>query len=640
MKPFWKAASVLLSFKPQLLLACAATLISAASLGAGLGMTRSVFQLLLKEKRSTGELIQDQIAQFGFPEAGRVVVKIVPADPFWAFVSVIGFIFFLAVLGSVARFGHELATASAVLKATARWRERIFKRLVRAPILSITQIGKSSLISRIISDCAVLSSGFTAILGKGLGDLCQAAAAVTVAALVDWRITLTALVSAPGMMLLVRRFGSSIRRHSHRVLHEHARLLHSADEALRGLQVVKLQQAEAWEKERFGTVNRDLLREEHSLNRLKSLSSPLVEIVTIFFVSLSFCAAAWQIFRQGVDPSSFMTALLALAVAGQSIKPLTKLANKIEETGAAAERLLDLMRLPVEEDAHTSAAPFIQRHKKSIQFHQVGFTYPGHHRAALRDISFEVSFGSFVALVGANGAGKSTLVSLLPRIFDVGSGRILVDGIDIRDVGLSTLRRLIAFVPQDPVLFQGSVAENIAYGSSKIDLQAIESAARMAQAHEFISHLPQGYQTQLGELGWGISGGQKQRIAIARAILRNPSILILDEATNQIDTESEEQIQKALQFLRGRCTVFAIAHRLSTVVNADFILVLSQGEIADIGSHAELIRRCAIYSELVRIQLSPGSRNYSELTGSGGFALKQYELKNRVLPRVIRPELS
>jgi len=313
--------------------------------------------------------------------------------------------------------------------------------------------------------------------------------------------------------------------------------------------------------------------------------------------------------------------LASLGLAAAQLKPLTGLLNDIQAASAAASRLDQLMG-QAEEDGHSPGLPRLERPSRSITFENVALTYPGASRPAVDGVSLEIRHGMTVAFVGPNGCGKTSLLSLIPRLFDPDAGRVLVDGTDIRTVGVRSLRRHIGVVTQDTVLFKGSIVGNIAYGAENATDERIRDAARRARAEEFILAKPGGYDFEVGEQGSGLSGGQKQRLAIARAILRDPAILILDEATSMIDAESEARIAEAIaefvgsggqagQGQGGRTrTCLIVAHRLSTVVSADLIVVMSEGRIIDQGNHRDLLSRCAIYQSLVRNQLGGGSGDF------------------------------
>ena len=315
--------------------------------------------------------------------------------------------------------------------------------------------------------------------------------------------------------------------------------------------------------------------------------------------------AAHLIFSKDQSPQLFMMALIALGAAANSLKPLATINNQINEGRAAAARLFELLAFaaePTGPDARHDL-PLLARHDRSIVFNDVTFRYTRQPQLTLDHLSLTVEHGQTVAIVGPNGSGKTTLVSLVPRLIEPQAGHVLIDGTDIARVRLSSLRRQISVVTQQTVLFEGTIADNIAYGRRFVSRQKVEAAAKAAFADEFIGQLPDGYDTVLSEQGEGLSGGQRQRIAIARAVLRDPAILILDEATSQIDTESERKINQALRGFRHGRTVFVIAHRLSTIIDADHIVVLDAGRIIDQGSHDQLLTRCRLYQSLTHAQL-------------------------------------
>jgi ABC-type multidrug transport system fused ATPase/permease subunit len=318
-------------------------------------------------------------------------------------------------------------------------------------------------------------------------------------------------------------------------------------------------------------------------------------------MALAFLAAS-QILAGRMKFDDFLMALASLGVAGGSLKPLTGLLNDIQAASAPAERILEIVTIPAE-GVRERELPTLPRHHASIEFEGVRFRYEGADRDALRGVDLRIAHGEFIAIVGPNGCGKTTLASLLMRLFDPSEGSVRIDGADVRGISLSSLRRQIGVVPQEPLLLRASIRENVALGLDDVSDAAVTSALQLAHAQDFIERLPQGVETVLGEGGSGLSGGQRQRLAIARALLRDPSVLILDEATSQIDAESEAQISEAIDAFRANRTVIAIAHRLSTVRSADRIVVMDDGAVLDAGPHAELIERCGLYRRLVQTQL-------------------------------------
>ncbi|HWU37894.1 MAG TPA: ABC transporter ATP-binding protein, partial [Candidatus Acidoferrum sp.] len=371
-----------------------------------------------------------------------------------------------------------------------------------------------------------------------------------------------------------------------------------------GIRIVQAFGMEAYERRRFREKNRELFQAIMRIVRVDALSTPVMEILEALGIVVAVWLGGWLVVHGELTPGAFMGFLGALASLYVPIKRLSAVNNNIQRGMAGVNRVFEVLdQRP--EVADRDGARVLSPVKETATFEHVSFAYePG--RCILRDIHFQAKMGEIVAIVGASGVGKSTLVNLLPRFFDPTEGRVLLDGVDLREVTLASLRAQIGMVTQDTILFDDTVANNIAYGLSArgaMDPARIQEVARLANADEFIRELPDGYGTRIGEKGVRLSGGQKQRIAIARALLRDPPILILDEATSALDAEAESLVQEALERLMRNRTTFIIAHRLSTVIQADRIVVLQDGRQAEMGTHPGLMAARGPYFRLYQNQL-------------------------------------
>ena len=613
---FWKTTAELLRYKKQLAVAFGGALVSAACFGAGLGMLLPVFTLFFDTELADGEhplkklidgaLVKDDAYAWQIDLAAWLNAQ-VPDDIFKSFLVIMGIIATFTVVGSVGRYIHQLVSITVTQQVAVAWRDRLFRKLVDAPISFFLGQNASDHASRAMFDTGVLARGHLAVLGKALPEILKGIAAVIVALCLDYQLTLLALIAAPLSGIVLHRFGKIIERASKRALQQQAGMLKTVNEVLGALHVIKSHGAEGYERRRFRRLNRSLFDEQMKMRQARALASPVIETLGLFFVLAAALVAAWFVFDQGVDPATFLLVLISLGAAGASLKPLTALHTQIKEADAAAKRLIEGAGIDGEPISLNDRIdlPVLPRHHDSIEFQSVSYLYRGHHPPALNDVSLKVQHGQTVAIVGGNGSGKTTMLNLLPRLTDPSSGKVLVDGVDIAGINLKAYRRQLAVVPQQSVLFEGSIADNIAYGQLDAKRENIEAAAKAAFAHSFVTELDHGYDTLLGEGGSGLSGGQKQRLCIARAILRDPAILILDEATSQIDADSEAKINKAMEAFRTGRTTFIIAHRLSTVVDSDIIVVMDDGQIVDHGTHAELLERCEIYQTLTHTQLQP-----------------------------------
>ncbi|CEJ43243.1 ABC transporter related [Umezakia ovalisporum] len=403
----------------------------------------------------------------------------------------------------------------------------------------------------------------------------------------NWQLTLATVIVAPLMGILIGWFGERLRKYSLKSQNRVSGLSAILTEVFSGIRLVQAFAAENYEIARFGNEAERSFQAKYSADRLKAVQIPIVGFLEAVSAISLLMVGAWQISQNNLTVGEFFSYLTAAALLIDPIGHTTNNYNEFKQGEASVDRVFELMAIQpiVVEKPNAIALPVV---KGLVEYRHVSFAYkPG--ESVLKNISLLVLPGEAIALVGASGAGKTTFVNLLPRFYDPEAGQVLIDGVDIRDVKLHSLRRQIGIVPQETVMFSGTIAQNIAFGQNYFDMEAVAAAAKVANAHEFINQLPEGYYTWVGERGVNLSGGQRQRIAIARAIFLNPQILILDEATSALDSESEALVQEALERLMHNRTVFIIAHRLSTVRRCHRILVLEGGEVIESGTHGELL---------------------------------------------------
>lgn len=617
MDAFWQFARKMGRYRALLATGFLFAVISAGGLGAGLVAVQPVLDAVLEPGHTGLPRIAADLNAHGLVN-GRIPRSFIDRLPEGAFVGVVWMMVGLGVLtviGAAGNFLHQFCALTVVQRTVALIRRQAYGRVLHLPLKTVVAEGPTDAISRVVNDTEALAQGFIALLSKAVAQVTKGVAALVAAFVIHWQLALAALIVMPVLATVIRKLGKRIRRASGRALTARAGLFRAATESLQGLRVVKVHTTERYEAGRFGKINKELLRQQLKVRTARSIASPLVELLTVFVLGGLVVLSAKLILDGQLVKSDFFSTLTALGIAGASIKPLTGLLNDIQASGAAADRLSRLLANEPE-PGHEARLPRLVPHGRSIAFEGVRVTYPGQTTPAVDGVSLEIPHGRTVAFVGPNGCGKTTLLSLVPRLFDPDEGRVLIDGTDVTRVRVRSLRRQIGVVTQEVILFKGTVRENIAYGNPHADHAAIEAAARKARAHDFIAAMPEGYDTPVGEQGLTLSGGQRQRIAIARAFLRDPRILILDEATSMVDADSESHIGEVLRdFCAGRTTL-VVAHRLRTVLSADMIVVMDAGRVVATGTHEELLGSCPLYAQLAAGHLAAAEAGSA---GSAGF---------------------
>ncbi len=541
-----------------------------------------------------------------------------PSNPVGSIAAVLVFILAISTIGNIARYFQEHYSDRACILAINDIRRQLYDHVLHTPLAYFGTEGTSDVTSRLVGDCNGLQDGFKTVLGQSIQEPIKVVLAFALALLVSWKLTLFIVLFGPIMFVIIKKFGKKMRRAARVALQKSASMLGQIQASLMGIRVVKAANAERFERRRYTRIMDKLVEEQLRMSRIDALSSPVMETLNLIVICVVVLFAAYLVLiSKTLESTSFFLVMVSLAAIGESLRRIGKVNNALQRSNSAAQRIFDLLDLPVErprrlsssqgEVAGTSPAPRprtkLHGVAREVKFENVTFGYANTTQVALDDISLTVEKGRSIAIVGRNGSGKTTLLAMLPRFYDPSAGRILIDGVDVRDVTLKSLRDQIGIVTQDTVIFPGTIAENIAYGMPLTTHAAIEEAAKRAFAHDFILEKPLGYDTPLDGLGAQLSGGQKQRLNIARAILNPAPILILDEATSQVDAESEHLIQQAIESLMKERTTFVIAHRFSTIKSADLIVVIDRGRIVGQGQHEELMTTCQTYQNLYERQV-------------------------------------
>jgi ATP-binding cassette subfamily B protein len=502
----------------------------------------------------------------------------------------------------VGQYVQDALMSKAALQVAFQVRRDVYAHIHRLSLAYFERSQTGDLAYRLTEDIDRIGEVVLKLFHDFLPSLLQLVVVVGYMVYLNWQLTLTALVLIPVLALLAGWFGSQMLRFSRRSQNLVSDLSSLVTEVFGGIRLVRAFAAEGYEIDRF-TVEAEKNRQaKYRAAWLKAVQYPVVGFLYALVVMLILLMGTWQISQGNLTAAAFGSYVVAALMLIDPVNHFINNYGEFKQGEASVDRIVELLEIEpaVRELPNARELPSVTGR---VEYRQVTFGYDPH-EPVLRSLDLLALPGEKIALVGASGAGKSTLVNLLPRFYDLQAGQILIDGVDIATVTLQSLRRQIGIVPQETTLFSGTIAQNIAFGQKQVDLQAVEAAARIANAHTFISQFPQGYQTWMGERGVNLSGGQRQRVAIARAVLLNPRILILDEATSALDAESEALVQEALERLMVDRTVFIIAHRLATVRRADRILVVEKGQIIESGTHSELLAQQQRYARFYAQQFA------------------------------------
>ena len=544
------------------------------------------------------------------------------------------------VLRGFANFGNSYLTEFVGQRIITDLRDEVNDRIQYLPLSYFNRTPTGTILSRVTNDVTQVRAALTDATVSLLRDATSLVVLIVVAFLKDWVLALIAFVVFPLSVLPVLRLSQRLRRYSRRGQDTLGTLTALLGETIQGNRIVKAFGMEEYEKARFANENHRLFRLYMKASVSKALIQPMMELLAAFGIAGVIWYGGYSVIVGGRTQGSFLAFLTALLLVYDPFKGLARTNSQVQQGLASAERIFELLDQATDVVEHPGAKPLGPFHG-AIAFEDVSFRYPPRVRErgaetlaasgngaptevegelVLRDVGLTLRKGEALALVGTSGGGKSTIADLIPRFYDPTFGHIRIDGVDLRDVTLASLRAQIGIVTQFTFLFNDTVKANIAYGSSEPELEAIEAAARAANAHDFIAALPDGYDTVVGELGVTLSGGQRQRIAIARALLKNAPILILDEATSALDSESERLVQDAIDRLMVGRTTLVIAHRLATIRRASRIAVVAGGRIVEVGTHDELFARGAVYRKLYDQQMLHGDPATSESRAGAAFS--------------------
>ena len=504
------------------------------------------------------------------------------------------------VIRGIAYYGQSYLMNYVGQRVIIDIRKAVFEKLQRLSMSFYDKHKTGTIMSYVTNDVSALQSAMVDNVVEMITETVILVASIVMMIYLDWKLFLVTFATFPVVLFFIDSFGKRIRKSGSRIQEAAADITSVLQEVASSPRVIKSFVREGYEVDRFDKENMNNFRANMKYAQLSSTLTPTIEFVAAVGVSIILWYGGNSVINGSITAGSLVAFLTYAVNISNPIKRLSRVIGNIQKALAAAQRVFDVLDLP-EDIKNAPDAKALPKVKGDVRFNDVSFAY-NENEEVLSHVSFEVKPGEMVAFVGPSGAGKSTVASLLPRFYDAINGSITIDGQDIRKVTLDSLREQVGIVPQETVLFNGSVYDNILYGRLDATREEVEAAAKAANAHDFIMQLPDGYETMLGDRGMNISGGQRQRISIARAILKNPQILILDEATSALDTESERVVQEALDRLMVGRTSFVIAHRLSTIKNADKIMVLEKGQLIEQGNHDELMAMNGLYAHLYKIQ--------------------------------------
>jgi subfamily B ATP-binding cassette protein MsbA len=569
--------------------------------------------------------------------AGRLPATRDARSRLLALAMVMAALVLVALVGGICHFVNDGLVKTAVQRAMHDLRSQLGDHVLRLPVHWHSTQPLGDTLARLATDISKVEVGQATLFGKVVTEPLKAVGVLLLTLMIDWHLLVVALIGLPIGAFVMHSFGRLVKRSQRRASQSWGRLLDHLSERLWGIRIVKAYNMQEGESRRFEQEGRTLTRAQTHIEMVDAATNPALEVLAMVAVAAFVLYGGNRVFQQQLEPHLFFAAVVCLGGIFDPVRKMGNVNNRLQAADASARRLFELLDLQPEEasvaadvpvgrsaiaPALRAGRPLLPPFQRTIEFRDVCFSYPGTSRIVLEGINLRVDKGEMVALVGPNGSGKTTLVSLLLRFYEPTNGRILLDGQDIAQADLASLRAQIGLVTQEAIVFSGTLRENIAYGADGVADETILAAARLAHVEEVARDLavaapgadPPGANDGRVTRGYGalissrtLSGGERQRIALARAILRDPPILILDEATSQVDSESEQKIQQAMEDVTRNRTTFVIAHRFSTIAHADRIVVLNEGRIVGRGRHDDLLKSCPFYVSLCETQFAPGT---------------------------------
>ena len=602
---FWRMVKLVRTHRKRMVIGILLSFVAAIAYAGSLGGMLPVLKTLVREESIRAVLLEKAAeedawynswmmatAEF-FPEENT------PETRMHTLVILLSVLLAVNLVGNIARVYSQYLVLYASHRVVMDLRRRMYRKTLHVSLDRISG-DASARISQFLTDVREVFLGISTLFGKVAREPVKAVCVLCVALYINASLTLVVLAITPVAVGTLWYFGRKIRKANMKLLAGYGKMLGGLEETLQGIDVVKGYVREGYERKRMWTLERGMMKQQLKMAWIEAMASPLMEVLGVIVASLAVVWLARKTFAGELGPDDFIVMVVLLAGMLDPVRKVANVYNIVQRSGAASSRIFGFLDETDELSVHGRKVLSVGG-QREINIENVTFRYnPTQQPPALDNVSLHVKAGECIAIVGPNGSGKSTFVKLLPRFLQPQSGLVTIDGVNVDDLSLRNLRHEIAIVSQRPVIFARSVSENIAYADEYATDEQIRAAAQRAYAAEFIEQWPDKYETVMGEFGASVSGGQRQRIAIARAFLKKSSILIFDEATSEIDTESERKIHNALNELRQGKTTFMIAHRHTVMEMAQKIVVMDVGRIVDVGTHAELIQRCPLYVALYR----------------------------------------